>query len=116
MPDGRLRLRRAADSALLDPIRERVRNVTEIGVAAGQSLQMWHAYFANARLWGVDNYASREMRRVVRTLPRATVFIMGSSDAEKLQRLELANESMDVIIDDGDHYPPVQQATLRLWW
>ena len=33
---------------------EQVRNVTEVGVLFGRSLPMWHGYFPNARIWGVD--------------------------------------------------------------
>merc|ERR1712079_816925 len=39
---------------LFDPIRHRVSNVTELGVMAGQSLKVWHEYFANARIYGID--------------------------------------------------------------
>ena len=31
-------------------------------------------------------------------------------------RLGLSPESMDVIIDDGDHYPPTMIGTLLAWW
>ena len=90
-------------SALFDPIRHDIRNVTEIGAAAGQSLQVWHEYFPAARLWGVDNYISGELRQVIRTLPRATVFAMDSSRRDQLLRTQLADASMDIIVDDGDH-------------
>lgn len=103
-------------SALFDPIKNGVRNVTEIGAAAGQSLQVWHEYFPAARLWGVDNYISRELRQVVQTLPRATVFAMDSSRRDQLLRTQLADTSMDIIIDDGDHFPDVQMRTLGLFW
>ena len=36
-------------AALFDPIRSTVRNVTEIGIATGQGVAMWHRYFPNAR-------------------------------------------------------------------
>ena len=39
---------------LFTPVRLQVLNVTEIGVAAGQSLQMWHDFFPRAQLWGLD--------------------------------------------------------------
>ena len=41
-------------NALFEPIRDRVLNGTEIGVALGQSLQVWHDFFENANVWGVD--------------------------------------------------------------
>ena len=42
-------------SMLLDPIRDRVQNMTEIGVAAAQSLEMWHTYFPHALVWGIGD-------------------------------------------------------------
>ena len=35
-------------------VRYSVQNTTEIGVQTGQSLLMWHSYFRNAQIWGVD--------------------------------------------------------------
>ena len=40
--------------ALFADRRERVLNLTEIGVATGQSVAMWADYFANAHIFGLD--------------------------------------------------------------
>ena len=45
--------------SLFDPIRLKVRNVTEIGIASGQSLQMWIDYFSEAHVWGIDHSCSQ---------------------------------------------------------
>lgn len=103
-------------AALLDPIRASVRNMTEIGVSAGQSLQMWHEYFFAATVFGVDIFIPASTRRVAAELRRARLFKLGSANAAKLAKLGLAEGSMDVIVDDGDHFPATQQATLHLWW
>ena len=39
---------------IFTPIRHNVRNLTEIGVAAGQSLQTWYRFFPNADIHGFD--------------------------------------------------------------
>jgi hypothetical protein len=35
---------------------------------------------------------------------------------EQVKQLALTPLSMDIIIDDGDHYPPVMEKTLHRWW
>ena len=41
-------------SMLFEPIRHRVRNITEIGIHHGKSLTLWHGYFARANIYGID--------------------------------------------------------------
>lgn len=105
-------------AALFDSTRLAARNVTEIGIASGQSLQMWSDYFAHADIWGVDVLWPRaEVRQVLREgHPRLHLLRADSRSEVDVRRLGLANESMDVIVDDGDHYHGAQLATLELWW
>ncbi len=39
---------------IFSPIRLSVRNITEVGIAAGHSLQAWYRYFPNADIHGFD--------------------------------------------------------------
>ena len=39
---------------LLDPIRDTVRNVTEVGAFTGHSAAMWSDYFSHAQIFTVD--------------------------------------------------------------
>ena len=39
---------------LFAPLRTHARNITEIGIAAGQSLWLWNDYFPQAHIWGID--------------------------------------------------------------
>ena len=82
---------------LFDPIRDSVKNITEIGLAQGQSLQasrkyvgaergsaawhsqsaplvaqVWHDYFENAQIWGVDIHMGviKHARKLFRDQPR----------------------------------------------
>jgi len=105
-------------ASLFDPIRDRVRNVTEIGLAQGQSLQVWHDYFHSAQIWGIDIMPSviGSVQTLFAGVPRVQTFLANSKNAEKVRRLGLAAGSMDVIIDDGDHYPPVMEKTLQVMW
>ena len=103
-------------ASLFDPIRETVLNVTEIGVSAGQSMLMWHDYFTRATIHGVDIVVYASTRKHMASLPRAKLYKLGSTNTLKLERLGLAPASMDIILDDGDHFPLSQMHTLSLWW
>jgi len=104
-------------NALFEPIRDRVLNITEIGVALGQSLQMWHDYFDKAQVWGVDIHplVIKHARKLFASKPRVHI-LHANSKSNSANRLDLAENSMDIIIDDGDHYPPVMEKTLHRWF
>ena len=105
--------------SLFDPIRLKVRNVTEIGIASGQSLQMWIDYFSEAHVWGIDHHVHNTVKHQFENNPRASVKI---ADAYKIdhsyaeQKLHWANGTMDVIIDDARHeLVPNQHLLVALW-
>jgi SAM-dependent methyltransferase len=104
--------------ALFEPIRDRVSNITEIGVALGQSLQVWHDFFERANVWGVDIHPGviKRARRMFAEKPRVHILRANSRSVNDVSLLGLSPASMDIIIDDGDHYPPVMEKTLHRWW
>ena len=179
---------------LFDPIRDSVKNITEIGLAQGQSLQasrkyvgaergsaawhsqsaplvaqVWHDYFENAQIWGVDIHMGviKHARKLFRDQPRVHVLHASSKNPENVAGLGLTPATMDIVrraslhwtdprhsargllpacdsfsvrrllrcvlqgplhasprfrhrrsqvVDDGDHFPPVMEKTLHLWW
>ena len=105
-------------ASLFDPIKDRVSNMTEIGLAQGQSLQVWHDYFPNAHIWGVDIHKGviKHAVDLFKGDPRMHFLLANSRSQQSISKFRLANKSMDIIIDDGDHYPVVMQKTLIKWW
>ena len=111
-------------SVLFDPIRSTVRNVTEVGVATGQSLLMWEEFFFNADIYGIDIHANAKARSRFVDHGRIHHFEHANSQdalaVAKLRtpghRLPLAFGSMDVIVDDGDHRAAGNQRTLNALW
>ena len=104
---------------LFDDRRFRVRNVTEVGVSGGQSLQMWAEYFPGARLWGVDLHLSDTAVQIAASWsPRITLVTADSLNSTAVQAAlpSIANETQDLIIDDGLHSPEANQATLGVFW
>lgn len=105
--------------SLFGPLRLTTRNVTEIGIALGQGLQVWHDYFPHAHIWGVDVQPScvAHARKLFAASPRAHMLRANSKSGRvDVAKLGLAPESMDVVIDDGDHFPPAMLSTLLAWW
>lgn len=83
---------------LFGDLRHEPINLIEIGVAGGQSLEMWLRYFTRARIVGIDNNpdCSRHARG------RAEVRI-GSQDDEKFLRSIAADSPPTIVVDDGSH-------------
>ena len=89
-------------SSLFEPIRHKVTNITELGIASGQSLAMWAIFFANAHVWGLDVWVQTEVRRLAKSEPRLHTF---EANAYKTPpaALGLMPNTMDIIIDDALH-------------
>ena len=81
-------------NALFEPIRDRVRNITEIGVALGQSIQVWHDYFEQAHVWGVDIHPAviKRARRMFVQRPRVHI-LRANSKSNDVSLLGLAEGS-----------------------
>ena len=96
--------------------RHAVRNMTEIGVAAGQSLQVWNEYFPRALIHGIDLQFEAAVVRNLSPLRRVTLHGCDVSSATKVLALGFAPETMDVIIDDGPHRRAFQENNLANFW
>lgn len=101
---------------MLDPIRKRARNVTEIGIAYGLSLEIWNAFFPNADIWGIDLALSPIVKRRLRGKSRIHLLTADSTDCKMISELGFANESMDVIVDDGPHWAEANEKLLSCMW
>ena len=100
--------------------RQRVLNLTEIGVSSGQSVAMWADYFANAHIWGLDpllsNRYSRDVLRYFATNSRVHLFKADAYEKRTPSDHALVPQSMDVVIDDAVHYPNPAMKLLEIWW
>lgn len=102
---------------IFGPIRQQVTSFLEVGVASGQSLQMWRDYFPNAEILGLDCcVANTSLVEMLEQSPRVK-FLNGSSESNSSAALRpLHAESIDILIDDGDHSLAGQQKTLDTLW
>ncbi len=79
--------------------------------AGGASLKMWHDYFPNARIHGLDINPAHHLDN-----DRISTHIIDQGDSAQLQAFakEFAGDGFDVIVDDGSHRPDHQQITLSI--
>lgn len=106
---------------LLEPIREKVRKVMEIGVFDGASVKMWSDYFPNATVWGVDIHnhgcvLEREFPRIRIIDGDATHKSIQERIKKELLEAEPLKEGFDFIVDDGSHYPAEVRAAYYAYW
>jgi hypothetical protein len=82
--------------------------VLEIGVHRGASLAVWHEYFPQAIIWGIDTQAL--ISPDVLAMPRVR-FVQGNIQHTDI--LALLGVSPDVWIDDGSHKTIDRLALMR---
>ena len=104
---------------LFAPLRTHARNITEIGIAAGQSLWLWNDYFPQAHIWGIDIAPNqlREQRPAFKAnAPRVHLLLGDVTNPSEVESFGFSLESMDVIIDDGPHSSgPNERILVNMW-
>ena len=78
--------------------------ILEVGVLDGASLKMWHDYFPNSEIIGVDIFEKTQFDN-----DRIKTYIVNQEVKEDLLNIP---GDFDIIIDDGGHTMLQQQVTL----
>lgn len=95
------------------------KRVLEIGVKEGRSLAMWHKYFPNAEIFGVDLFEEISHETVYKNIDHFTngewdlnkITLVSGNQCYYLLHEELRKYDFDVIIDDGSHNSRDQMIT-----
>jgi hypothetical protein len=96
----------------LKPIRKKILNVLEIGVAGGCSLRMWKEFFPCATIHGLDIMKKCQAQ----SQSNICVHIGNSTDPQTVETIFPQNNAFEIIIDDGSHHPIHQIFSLCLLW
>ena len=91
---------------VLSHLRHEKIDFLEVGILEGGSLRMWHEYFTNAIIHGVDLWDYSTMNS-----ERMKTYIANQEDEVSLRALP---KNFDVILDDGGHTMLQQQLTLKV--
>ena len=99
---------------LLSKKKETAKNVLEIGVCGGGSIKMWHDYFTNANVYGLDIIKIEDMWSEIRNKER---IILGRFDAydENFINSHLSDKKFDFMLDDGPHTLESMLTFIRLY-
>ena len=81
--------------------RKNAKNVLEVGIACGGSIKLWHDYFTNATVYGLDIRHSSQVWDELKTLSR--VKLLTSINAYDADTFPFSEKKFDIIIDDGSH-------------
>ena len=96
---------------LLKPYRETVKNVLELGVYKGASLQMWSKYFYMSNIHGVDI----NLDRVDPSLKEnKKIFLYNHNATNKSLLGVIPKLNYDIILDDAGHRTSAQMQTLDM--
>ena len=91
------------------PLRDRARNVLEIGIYSGAFLEILADYFENANIHGID--IDLNNLRFGIDNPRIHISEMNGTDPNSIKKLGV--NYYDLIIEDGSHIPNEQVATFH---
>jgi trans-aconitate methyltransferase len=91
----------------LAPMRDRVRQVLEIGIYEGGSIQLWRDYFAQAYITGMDV--------VVRTVPSERIQLVHQDAYTHHVASFFPDGYFDFMVDDGPHTLRSQLSFLDLY-
>ena len=101
-------------SLLLEPLRHKPIKFAEIGVFRGHSLLMWHDYFPNAEIYGVDINITNQ---AISTVNPTDEIVLERADAYSEDYVnKFLNDGFDYIIDDGPHTLWSQIAFIELYY
>lgn len=92
-------------------LRHSVKKVLEIGVFKGHSLLMWHDYFPNAEIYGLDisfKHTNRGVNAVDLCKDKSRIHLF-EADACNDKTLQIVRnkwgDDFDIILDDASHHP-----------
>jgi hypothetical protein len=96
--------------------KETAKNVLEIGVSAGGSIMLWHDYFTNANIYGLD---IMKIKYMWDELKNKTRIVLGCFDAYNedffYNQMVPKNIKFDFMLDDGPHTLESMKQFIKLY-
>ena len=90
--------------SLFSEMRDSAKNVLEIGINFGGSIAMWHRYFPNATVYGIDTVRQAlDDRYGLNSIPSVKLMWKNAYAGSVIEEFLSQGIKMDLIIDDGPH-------------
>ena len=81
------------------PLKEKTKTIVEIGVNFGASMRLWHDYFPNAVIYGIDK--NPQWDNTEKYDKKRCKIITGNSNSTSTYKS--IPKDIDIVIDDGSH-------------
>ena len=76
----------------------------EIGIQDGGSIKLWHDYFPNAAIYGLDIRKIKDVWPEIKNKPRIKIGCFDAYDINFMEnQMKQLNIKFDIMIDDGPH-------------
>lgn len=100
---------------LLQKKRYSAKNVLEVGVCHGGSINMWYNFFPNAKIYGVDiNDDNIDKERLIKD-DRIHLYLANDAYDPKFVQENFQDIKFDFVIDDGPHSLEGQKQFINLY-
>ena len=91
-----------------EPIKNKVKSVMEIGIGyspGGDSILLWHEFFSNAKIYGLDIQTRPDRPEFHIEQPRIKLFTQTDAYTQEMVNTmrDLEPDGYDIFIDDGPH-------------
>lgn len=91
-----------------EPIKDKVKSVMEIGIGyspGGDSILLWHEFFSNAKIYGLDIQTRPDRPEFHIEQPRIKLFTQTDAYTQEMVNTmrDLEPDGYDIFIDDGPH-------------
>jgi cephalosporin hydroxylase len=102
-----------------DPIREQSLRMLEIGISSGGSALLWSEYFLEVDYYAIDYLpdftSERPFHGKIKADDRLSLYF-GQNSFDKELAEQFGTETIDIVIDDGDHRSHAQWETFQNYW
>lgn len=98
---------------LFNKKKDTAKNILEIGISTGGSIKLWHDYFTNATIYGIDIDDTRYIKADIKNNDRIKLLLNTNGYNESIP--QSLNTKFDVIIDDGPHTLESQINFIKLY-
>jgi hypothetical protein len=90
---------------LLEKKKNTAKNILEIGIQSGGSIKLWHDYFPNATIYGLDKMEEEHIWDEIKNKDRIILYCSHDAyDTEKFKTTFLDKDiKFDLLLDDGPH-------------
>jgi hypothetical protein len=100
---------------LFEPIRNSVKRVAEIGICNGGSIKLWHDYFPNAEIHGIDIMPREQVWQELFSHQRIQIHADVDAYNGNWVKDYLSDKQFDIICDDGSHLLPHMQKCIEYY-